>query len=97
MLTPKEVAELTGLSYRSVLRAIEAGDLKAYRLRGRLRVEHEDYEAWLADNAVRPAQAGAASMQRAQRAATPVRGSLRARHVATLQQLDQDDERNADQ
>jgi excisionase family DNA binding protein len=53
-LTPKAIAELTGLNYRSVLREIEDGELAAYKLRGRLRVKVEDYEEWLSRNAVKP-------------------------------------------
>lgn len=81
MLTPREIAELCGLSYRSVLRAIEDGELRAFRLRGRLRVDNEDYVAWLEGARVTPTWHDPPTMQlRTQ----PIRASLRARHEADL-------------
>lgn len=87
MLTPKEIAALTGLSYRSVLRAIEDGELRAFRLRGRLRVDHGDYEAWKEAHRVETddcntewAELVVSGKLRAQ----PKRGSLRALHESTL-------------
>lgn len=50
MLSPAQVAELTGLSraaiYRAVYRAVEEGELPASKLRGRVRVEEADLAAW---------------------------------------------------
>lgn len=82
MLTPKEVAALTGLSYRSVLRAIEDGELRAFRLRGRLRVDREDYMTWLQANVIEIHETKPATI-RPLRAQRP-RASLRALHESTL-------------
>lgn len=46
-LTPREVAQRTGLSYSAVLRAIRRGDLQACQpVPGRLRIEVAEYERW---------------------------------------------------
>lgn len=55
MLSPQQVAGQTGLNYRTVLRAIEAGELRAAKLRGRLRISEQDMQAWIGDNIVEPA------------------------------------------
>lgn len=54
MLTPREIASECKLNYRTVLRAIESGELPAVRLRGRLRVDEEAFAAWVSKNAVQP-------------------------------------------
>lgn len=46
MLTPKQVAAACGLGPRAVYGAIERGELPAYRLCGRLRIDPADFEAW---------------------------------------------------
>jgi excisionase family DNA binding protein len=85
MLTPREIAALTGLSYRSVLRAIEDGELRAFRLRGRLRVEHEAYAAWLEANQVSArTPANDYTLMAGRLRAQPKAGSLRALHESTL-------------
>lgn len=53
-LTPRQVAELTQLSYHSVLRAIKDGELRATRLRGKLRVRRLDLDAWADGQTVQP-------------------------------------------
>lgn len=55
LLTPHEVAELARVSYHAVVRAINAGELQASKLRGRLRVRHSAYEAWIDEHTVVPA------------------------------------------
>ena len=50
LLTPAEVGHRVGFSERTVRRAIGAGELRAYRLRGRYRIRVEDFEAWLEDS-----------------------------------------------
>lgn len=45
-LTPREVASRIGLSYHSVLRAIRRGDLEAFEVVRRLRIEISEYERW---------------------------------------------------
>lgn len=54
MLTPAQIAARTQLSENAVYRAIEAGELVATKLRGRLRVEPDDFEAWKLANRVTP-------------------------------------------
>jgi len=52
LLSVENVARLTGLSRRTVYRAVEAGELVAYRLRGRVLVSEDSYQAWLDTNRV---------------------------------------------
>ena len=52
LLTVSEVAEATGLSPNAVYRAIWDGELRASKLRGRLRVQLADFDAWIDSNLV---------------------------------------------
>jgi excisionase family DNA binding protein len=52
LLTVSAVAELTGLSPNAVYRAIAGGELRASKLRGRLRVQLADLDAWIDSNVV---------------------------------------------
>lgn len=52
LLSVAEVAEATGLSETAVYRAIAAGELRASKLRGRLRVRLADLEDWVEANVV---------------------------------------------
>jgi excisionase family DNA binding protein len=52
LLTVSEVAEATGLSSNAVYRAIAAGELRASKLRRRLRVQAADLDAWIDSNVV---------------------------------------------
>jgi excisionase family DNA binding protein len=52
LLTVSEVAEGTGLSSNAVYRAIAAGELRASKLRGRLRVQLADLDVWIDSNVV---------------------------------------------
>jgi len=54
LLSVSDVAELTGLSESVLYRAIAAGELRASKLRGRLRVRFVDLDAWIESNIVRP-------------------------------------------
>ena len=45
---------LCGLSRKAVYRAIERGELKAFRLCSRLRIDPDAVEAWLEANVVEP-------------------------------------------
>ena len=54
LLTAERVAELTGLSRRSVYRAVDAGELDAYRLRGRVRIPEAALKRWLEAHRVAP-------------------------------------------
>jgi excisionase family DNA binding protein len=50
--TPEQVAKRTGLSRKAIYRAIERGELPAYRLCGRLRIHPDDEQTWLEHNRV---------------------------------------------
>jgi excisionase family DNA binding protein len=56
LLTPADVAERCQVSPKTVIRAIRAGRLRAYRLgtRGAYRLRAADVQAWLAESAVQP-------------------------------------------
>lgn len=53
LLTVTQVAEATGLSPNAIYRAIDAGELRASKLRGRLRVRFADIDGWIDSNVVR--------------------------------------------
>jgi excisionase family DNA binding protein len=69
LLTPSDVAASCQVSAKTVLRAIRAGRLRAYRLgaRGSYRIRPSDVDAWLDDQEVQPVVAPL-------RAVTPVPG-----------------------
>ena len=48
LLTVREIADTCQLSEKAVRRAIDSGELPAVKLRSRLRVTPQDFEAWLA-------------------------------------------------
>jgi len=52
LLTVSEVAEATGLPPNAVYRAIWDGELRASKLRGRVRVQLADLDAWIDSNLV---------------------------------------------
>jgi excisionase family DNA binding protein len=77
LLTVKEVAAACQLSEKAVRRAIDDGELTAIKLRSRLRVTPDDFQAWIASQRqrrARPASPLAANRPR-RRAPT---GSFRA-------------------
>lgn len=53
-MTPQDVADLTGLSYHVVLRAIKDGELQASKLRARLLIRPEAVDEWFDANIVTP-------------------------------------------
>ena len=55
LLSPEQVATACGLSRRAVYRAIDRGELTAFRLCSRLRIRPEDVEAWVQANQIEPA------------------------------------------
>jgi excisionase family DNA binding protein len=65
LLTIKQIAGACQLSEKAVRRAIDDGQLTAVRLRSRLRVTREDFEAWVS--------AGRQASGRAQLEAVPGR------------------------
>jgi excisionase family DNA binding protein len=56
LLTVREVADYAQLSQKAVRRAIAQGELQATRLRGRLRIDPADLQAWIEANRYRPAR-----------------------------------------
>ena len=52
LLTVSQVAEATSLSPNAIYRAIWNGELRASKLRGRLRVQRGDLDAWIDSNLV---------------------------------------------
>ena len=47
LLSANDVAELSGLSYHAVLRAIRCGELKASKRRGRMLIRPEWFDEWI--------------------------------------------------
>lgn len=50
LLTIKQIADTCQLSEKAVRRAIDAGELTAVKLRSRLRVTQQDFDAWITSN-----------------------------------------------
>jgi excisionase family DNA binding protein len=46
MLSPQQIAELTGLGYTTIRREIQRGNLPGFKLAGKLRVLESAYEQW---------------------------------------------------
>lgn len=84
LMSPQSIAQLTGLSYDTVRRAILRGELRGFKLGGKLRVRESEYERWAYAQPVRP-------VPRIERPArrTPVR-SLPSAHgsVARLEEIE---------
>ena len=56
-LSPREVADQFGISRSAVYRLIDAGELVAYKARGRLRIERDEARAFKQRNQVIPGRA----------------------------------------
>lgn len=52
LLSPEDVARRFGLSRKAVYRAVARGELRAARIRSRLRIDPADLEAWFQANLV---------------------------------------------
>jgi excisionase family DNA binding protein len=52
LLSVRKVAELAGFSEMAIYRAISAGELRASKLRGQLRIRPEDFDKWVDENVV---------------------------------------------
>jgi excisionase family DNA binding protein len=50
LMSPKQIAELSGFHEEVIRRAIRRGEIPASTLCGRLRVRLEDYQAWVEGN-----------------------------------------------
>jgi excisionase family DNA binding protein len=80
LLTPTEVGELVGLKRDAIYRAIDSGELKAVRLRGRLRSREDWIDEWVQASLVRPMPRGASNKpqrSRRQLSSDSVRAQLR--------------------
>lgn len=47
LLSPAQVAALVGLKERAIYKAVQDGELRAFKLRGRIRVDRADLQDWL--------------------------------------------------
>jgi excisionase family DNA binding protein len=54
LLSPEDVARRFGLSRKAVYRAVARGELRAARIRSRLRIDPGDLETWFQANLVDP-------------------------------------------
>jgi excisionase family DNA binding protein len=54
LLSAHDVAELSGLSYHAVLRAIRSGELKASKRRGRILIRPEWFDEWIDAGMIEP-------------------------------------------
>jgi excisionase family DNA binding protein len=54
LLSPEDVARRFGLSRKAVYRAVARGELRAARIRSRLRIDPGDLEVWFRANLVEP-------------------------------------------
>lgn len=76
LLSIKQVANACQLSEKAVRRAIDDGELPAVKLRSRLRVVPQDFEAWITANRRRGSRVGLDP--RARRARRTAAGTFRA-------------------
>jgi excisionase family DNA binding protein len=79
-LAPKDCAELAGVSYHTILRAIRGGHLRAFQPPGTTlyRVAPEDFHVWLYGHPVEPTASPAPERAQTRRTGTPRRGSVEA-------------------
>jgi excisionase family DNA binding protein len=52
-LSPRDIAEVTGLHVAVIRRAIERGEIRAHKLCSRIRVRRTEFESWLERSLVR--------------------------------------------
>lgn len=79
LLSVTQVADQVGLSEWAVRRAIHEGELIASKLRGRLRVDALDLEAWVQSTRVTPERRAPAPVPRFTPSTVPAGGSVRER------------------
>ena len=53
-LALREAATLLGMHWKVLRRAIEDGELRAYKLRSRIRIRRADLDEWVESNRVKP-------------------------------------------
>jgi excisionase family DNA binding protein len=68
----QDVASCLGLSYHAVLRAVHRGDVRAYKICGRVRLRRSDVRAWIEESRL------AIEAQVRPETPPPARGSLQA-------------------
>lgn len=51
-MTVQDVAGCLGLSYHAVLRAVHRGEVRAYKICGRVRLRRSDVRAWIEESRV---------------------------------------------
>lgn len=56
LLTPHQVADLCGFCYHTVLRAIQRNELRATRLKGRIRIPQWALDEWIEQNMIEPSE-----------------------------------------
>lgn len=75
LLTPNDVADLCGLSVKTIYRAIHRGELSAYKVGGsRYRIRPDELDAWVDAARVSPGGAHSAGTTRAPSAAATGHG-----------------------
>jgi excisionase family DNA binding protein len=84
MLTVKEAAAGVRLTQWAIYRAIQRGDLTAYKPGGRLRIYEADLEAWLQSTRVRAQDQSRARTVRMLPPLTPDRGARRSSESGSL-------------
>ena len=79
LMSPQQIAQLTGLSYHTVRRAILRGELRGFKVGGKLRVRESDDEGWAYGQPVRPVlRIERPLRRRAAPSRPPARGSVAA-------------------
>jgi excisionase family DNA binding protein len=53
-LTKAQAGEIVQLHPRTIERAILGGELRAYKIRGKVRISRDDLEAWVEANEIEP-------------------------------------------
>jgi excisionase family DNA binding protein len=84
MLTVKEAAAVVRLTQWAIYRAIQRGELTAYKPGGRLRIYESDLEAWLQSTRVRPSDRSPIRPAQPLPPGTPSRGAPRRQASGSL-------------
>jgi excisionase family DNA binding protein len=53
-LTKAQAGEIVQLHPKTIERAIQAGELRAFKLRGKVRISRDDLTVWVAENEIEP-------------------------------------------
>ncbi len=76
LLSPQKVADLCGLSYHTIWRAVKRGDLKATRLNGRIKIPQWALEEWIDVNMIETPRQEKFALPEIAPPKPPPRGSL---------------------